>query len=123
MPIPCKDCPYCETCSPTNIGAVCKPKAKTKSEIIKDLCKEDGGNFKVITAPVKESDPLDFNGVPTGYGTKQCPSGHAVSIYAQAVEQDHLFAQEMIKTMTPEQINRFCFENGFSVPEPKEKGQ
>lgn len=38
--------------------------------------------------------------------------------YAQAVEQDRLFIQQMIKTMTPEQINRFCFENGFEVPEP-----
>lgn len=72
MPIPCKHCPHCETCSPTNIGAVCKP-------------------------------------IP------------AMQVYAESVEQDRLFAQHMMKTMTPEQINRFCFENGFSVPEPKKK--
>ena len=36
--------------------------------------------------------------------------------YQRAVEQDRLFIQEMIKTMTPEQINQFCFENGFEVP-------
>lgn len=45
----------------------------------------------------------------------------AMDAYAQAIEQDRLFAQRMMKTMTPEQINRFCFENGYSVPEPKEK--
>ena len=47
----------------------------------------------------------------------------AMNAYAQAIEQDRLFAQRMMKTMTPEQINRFCFENGYAVPEPKEKGQ
>ena len=35
------------------------------------------------------------------------------------VEQDRLFIKELIKTMTPEQINRFCFENGFEVPDPQ----
>lgn len=33
MPIPCKDCPHCETCSPTNVGAVCKPTAPRAVEI------------------------------------------------------------------------------------------
>lgn len=47
----------------------------------------------------------------------------AMNAYAQAIEQDRLIAQRMMKTMTPEQINRFCFENGYSVPEPKEKGR
>lgn len=47
----------------------------------------------------------------------------AMDAYAQAIEQDRLFAQRMMKTMTPEQINQFCFENGFSVPEPKDKVQ
>lgn len=46
-------------------------------------------------------------------------NGHTMDIYARAVEADRLFTQEMLKTMTPEQINRFCFENGFAVPEPK----
>lgn len=41
-----------------------------------------------------------------------------MDVYQQAVEQDRLFIQELIKTMTPEQINRFCFENGFEVPKP-----
>lgn len=36
--------------------------------------------------------------------------------YEKAVEQDRLAIQEMLKTMTPEQINKFCFENGFEVP-------
>lgn len=44
-------------------------------------------------------------------------NGHTMSIYAQAVEQDRLFFTELMKTMTPEEINRFCFENGFAVPE------
>lgn len=47
----------------------------------------------------------------------------AMNAYAQAIEQDRLFAQRMMKTMTPEQSNQFCFENGFSVPEPKDKVQ
>ena len=51
---------------------------------------------------------------------KQLQAG-AMTAYAQAIEQDRLLAQRMMKTMTPEQINRFCFENGYSVPEPKEK--
>ena len=41
--------------------------------------------------------------------------------YAQAVEQDRKFMEKMLKTLTPEQVNRFCFENGYSVPEPKGK--
>lgn len=45
----------------------------------------------------------------------------AMNAYAQAIEQDRLFAQRMMKTMTPEQVNRFCYENGYSAPEPKEK--
>lgn len=48
-------------------------------------------------------------------------NGHTMSVYARAVEADRLFFKEMIKTMTPEEINRFCFENGYTVPEPKEK--
>ena len=51
---------------------------------------------------------------------KQLQAG-AMTAYAQAIEQDRLFAQRMMQTMTTEQVNRFCFENGFSVPEPKEK--
>lgn len=47
-------------------------------------------------------------------------NGHTMSIYTQAVEQDRLFMEEMIKTMTPEQINQFCFENGFAVPTQEE---
>ena len=47
----------------------------------------------------------------------------AMTAYAQAIEQDRLFAQRMLKTMTTEEINRFCFENGFTHPEPKEKVQ
>lgn len=43
--------------------------------------------------------------------------------YAQAVEQDRKFMEKMVATMTPEQVNRFCFENGFPVPEPKDKVQ
>jgi hypothetical protein len=38
--------------------------------------------------------------------------------YQLAVELDRRLHNEMIKNMTPEQINRFCFENGFEVPEP-----
>lgn len=45
----------------------------------------------------------------------------AMNAYAQAIEQDRLFAQRVMQTMTTEQVNRFCFENGYSVPEPKEK--
>lgn len=116
MPIPCKHCPHCETCSPTNIGAVCKPKAKTKSEIIKDVCQAAG--IEVFEIPLsQESDPLDSSGlVNTNFVELQTV---AIDAYAQAIEQDRLFAQRMMKTMTPEQINRFCFENGYSVPEPK----
>lgn len=36
--------------------------------------------------------------------------------YTLAVKQDEIAMREMFKTMTPEEINRFCFENGFVVP-------
>ena len=44
-------------------------------------------------------------------------NGHTMSIYAQAVEADRLFTQELIKHMTPKELERFCLENGFAVPE------
>lgn len=50
-------------------------------------------------------------------------NANTIHVYARAVEEDRKFTQRMMQTMTPEQINRFCFENGFSVPEPKDKVQ
>lgn len=44
-------------------------------------------------------------------------------VYAQAIEQDRLFFEQMLKTMTPEQINQFCFENGFEIPNQEVEGK
>jgi hypothetical protein len=61
--------------------------------------------------------------MPTPYSPTSL-NGHTMHIFLvqhETAKQDRLFNEEMMKTMTPEQIKRFCLENGFAVPEPKEK--
>lgn len=51
-------------------------------------------------------------------------NGHTIGIFLvqhEAAKQAKEMFEIILNTMTPEQINRFCFENGYSVPEPKEK--
>lgn len=122
MPIPCKHCPHCETCSPTNVGAVCKPvhgmellaKAETKSQIIKNVCIAAGIEFVEIPLTTG-GDPLDFTGLPTI--TKQLT---AMDVLALAHKTDQVFHQSMRKNLNREQWSIYCFENGITNPVTKQ---
>ena len=48
---------------------------------------------------------------------------HILLVQHEAAKQHRLFIEELVKTGTPEQIKRFCLENGFAVPEPTKKPQ
>lgn len=68
-------------------------------------------------APHKAQTMVSLYGATTVHSSSlNPPPVNPMSAYAQAVEQDRLFTQELLKNMSPEQVNRFCFENGFSVP-------
>lgn len=35
-------------------------------------------------------------------------------VHAQAMVADRMFINHLVSTMTPEELERFCFENGFT---------